>query len=400
MNKLVFPVLLATIFFSCSSNSSNQQSSDSKMKEEKIDSTENYSYFFGGTYTRKESFVDGRAKGIHLLGISKLNNEVTKIKTFAGNGIVNPSFLSINDKKNILYAVKETPKNDSIPPSVHAFKYDLDKKSLNLISGAKTIGGSPCHISYSSKFQLLFVANYGPATLDMYMIKSDGGVGQLLQSVAIEGSGPNKSRQESAHGHQVVPDEKNNRIFIVDLGGDQVLSYKVIIEEVPYLEKESVYASSPGNGPRHMVIHPSKPFVYILNELNSTIDFCRYDMENGSLEFVQNVNMLPEEFKGTNLAAEIQIHPNGKMLYASNRGHDSIVQFTISDGGQLELDKHISAEGKAPRFFTISNDTSSLIIANQDSNNLVVYTLDENGTIGEKKSSVDLLTTVCLVEIN
>jgi len=267
------------------------------MTKEKIDSAENYSYFFAGTYTRKESFVDGRAKGIHLLGISKLDNEVTKIKTFSGDGIVNPSFLAINYKKNILYAVNETPKNDSIDPSVHSFKYNLEEKSLKLLSSAKTVGGSPCHVAYSSKYQLLFVANYGPATFDMYMVNSSGSVGQLLQSVELEGSGPNKSRQESAHGHQVVVDEKNSRIFVVDLGGDQVLSYEIISEEVPYLEKVSVYTSAPGNGPRHMVIHPSKPFVYILNELNSSIDFCRYDIEKGSLETKNSLNKLSEDEK-------------------------------------------------------------------------------------------------------
>ena len=330
---------------------------------------------FIGTYT------GGESKGIYSLHFDsvtgKLTNPVLAIESSK------PSFLAIHGK--YLYAA-----NENQDGSVSAFAIDGDR--LTLQNRVSSRGAGPCHISLDRTGKWLFVANYVSGSVAAFPVHDDGSLGEASAFVQHAGSSIDHERQEGPHAHEVVPSPDNRHLLVADLGVDQVFTYNLDATRGTLMQAGATKVA-PGSGPRHLVFNGA--FVYVLNELNATVDAFRW---NGNLQPIGSAPMLPAGYAGTKSGAEIAVHPNGKFLYASNRGHDSIAIFSIGSLGKLAPLGHVPTAGKTPRNFAIDPTGNFLLAANQESSSVVVFRVDsKTGLLKPIGSSVTVPTPVSIV---
>jgi 6-phosphogluconolactonase len=220
------------------------------------------------------------------------------------------------------------------------------------------------------------VANYGSGSVAAFPIQADGSLGERRGFRQHSGSGPNPNRQKGPHAHSIYVDPSNRFALAVDLGIDRVRIYR-LTEDADLLENDPPEgALAGGAGPRHLAFHPEKDFVYVINELDSTVTAFAFDTGTGSLREAQTISTLPQGFSGTNWPAEVLAHPSGRFLYGSNRGHDSLVIYRIADNGLLELLGHEPTGGRNPRNFGIDPTGRFLFAAHQDSHDIVAFAID------------------------
>jgi len=344
-----------------------------------------------GTYT------SGGAEGIYVLKLDLGSGELTKVATV--KDVVEPSYLTTDGRNRFLYAVNETNEFEGKPSgAVSAFSIEKDG-SLKFINKVPSFGASPCHVIVSANDKFVLVANYMGGNLVVFPVRPDGGLGQYVELKQDHGSGPNKDRQEAAHAHSVYLDSKNKFALSADLGIDRVMIYK-FDEATGKLTPNAIpfYSTKPGAGPRHLAFHPEGKFVYIINELDCTITGAAYDAKVGELKEIQTTTTLPSGFSGENTCAEIALSPNGKFLYASNRGHDSIASYSVDKTtGKLAYIEHVLTGGKTPRNFTIDPGGKYLLAANQNSGSIVVFNIDQSsGRLKASGKKIDIPAPVCL----
>jgi len=339
--------------------------------------------FYVGTYTDKGS------KGIYSYRLNLETGAVTGGDLAAE--AKSPSFLAVHPEKKFLYAVNEAGGGGG----VSAFAVQPDGK-LKLLNEQSAGGAGPCHIAVDRAGKYAFVANYGGGSVSALPIKEDGSLGEATGFVQHTGSGADPKRQKAPHAHSIYPDPTNQRIYACDLGLDKVLIYQLdasgkLVPNVP--PSASV---APGAGPRHLAFEPKTNHCYVINEMLSTITVFS-QKPDGALEELQTLSTLPEGYTGNNSTAEIFVHPNGKFVYGSNRGHNSIAVYAIGDRGTLKLVQHESTKGKAPRNFGIDPSGKWLLAANQDTNNVFVFRIDEaTGKITPTEHSFELGSPVCV----
>ena len=310
----------------------------------------------------------------------------------------NPSYLISNRDGTRIYCVNETASFEG-SGTVSTFEIITEDGTLNEISKYSTEGTYPCHLSLNKKEDRLITANYGSGSIIMFPVsKRDGDLGPRIAFFQFSGSGPDVNRQASSHAHCVAFNPQQTHLYCCDLGADRVMTYSFSRKGIPLTAAMEPYIeATAGAGPRHMVFHPRNPFLYVLNELNNTITLyeAEYDTfffflikkksnhKDGKLTQIDTWSLLPNDFIGANTAAAIKIHPNGKFLYASNRGHDSIAVFAINDKtGKLNPVDFFPTGGRFPRDFAIHPDGKSLVIANEGSNNLTTFFIDpETGVL-------------------
>ena len=344
-----------------------------------------------GTYT------SGGAEGVYVLKLDMESGELTKAVTV--KDVVEPSFLTTDSRNRFLYAVNETNEFEGKPSgAVSAFSIEKDG-GLKFINKVPSLGGSPCHVIVSANDKFVLVANYMGGNLAVFPVRADGGLGPNVELKQDHGGGPNKDRQEAAHAHSVYLDSKNNFALSADLGIDRVMTYR-FDEATGRLSPNAIpfYSAKPGAGPRHLAFHPDGKFVYIINELDCTITTAAYDAITGGLKEIQTTTTLPSGFSGENTCAEIAVSPNGKFLYGSNRGHDSIASYSIDKTtGKLAYVEHVSTGGKTPRNFTIDPTGKYLLAANQNSGSIVVFNIDQSsGRLRAAGKKIDIPAPVCL----
>jgi 6-phosphogluconolactonase len=258
-------------------------------------------------------------------------------------------------------------------------------------------GGAPCYVSLSSDASLSLIANYSGGNVTVLPLDKSGMLQSASDVIQHEGYGADSLRQGKPHAHSIVLDPNEKYALAVDLGIDKVISYSLDKDRGALL-KASEFETEASAGPRHLVFHNNGQFVYIINELNSTIISCEYNSNTGSLSEITTVNTLPDNFTEDNYCADIHISKDGRFLYGSNRGHDSIVVFEIDQqSGQLEYISHHSVKGEWPRNFTIDPSGQYLLVANQKSDNIVVFKIDEDsGRLQETGVEVSTSMPVCL----
>ncbi|MCS7263367.1 MAG: lactonase family protein [Armatimonadetes bacterium] len=342
-----------------------------------------------GTYTFKGS------KGIYTFEFNLLTAKATQPRLVAET--VNPSFLAIHNSARFLYAVNEIW-DDGKEGTVSAFAIQPDG-SLQFLNQQPSKGIGPCHLIVDKTGKFVLVANYGSGSVTVLPILSDGRLGEPTSSIQHEGKSVNPKRQERPHAHSINLDPKNRFAIVADLGIDKLLVYRFDATKGTLKPNDTPFASTaPGAGPRHIAFHPNGKFVYSINELNSTVTAYRYDPSKGILTEVQTVSTLPEGFSGTNTTAEIQVHPSGRFLYGSNRGHDSIAIFAIEEAmGKLTLVGHQPTHGRTPRNFSIDPTGAYLFAANQDSDNIVVFRIDQQtGKLEPSGQTINVPTPVCV----
>jgi len=311
-----------------------------------------------GTYT------NGASKGIYMFRFNPLTGKTTEPSLAAESS--NPSFLAVHPNGKFLYAANENPNG-----AVSAFSI-APGGWLTLLNSVSTRGAGPCHVAVDRAGKWLFTANYNSGSLAVFPIGADGKLGEASTVIQHSGSGVDRQRQEGPHAHEVVVSADNRVVLVPDLGADQVVIYPV---DAGRLGTPGFVKAAPGAGPRHLAFRPDGKFVYVLNELAASITAYRY--RNGSISDPQTTSMLPADFTGVRSGAEIAVHPNGKFLYASNRGHDSISMFRIdSNTGTLTPAGHVPTQGKTPRDFAIDPTGDYLLAGNQDSGTLVVFRID------------------------
>jgi len=293
-------------------------------------------------------------------------------------GIDNPSYVLPDPARDRLFAVGETTEFDGKPTgSVAMVKLD-GGLSPAVVAQVASGGGAPCYLALNASQQSLLVANYGGGNVaSVPLSASDDSFGGPTAIQQHTGQGPKLKRQEAAHAHSFVPNLSGDLAYAADLGCDAVFAYRVSPGGDTLTPRPDLtYRAAAGAGPRHLTFAASGNMGYLLNELNSTIDVLAVQGDGG-LACQQTVSLLPPDWSGQSIAAEVQLHPSGRWLYASNRGHNSLAVFKVdSTSGKLTWQKHVSTHGSTPRNFRVSPDGRHVIVANQDSDSLVVFTID------------------------
>jgi 6-phosphogluconolactonase len=336
-----------------------------------------------GTYTT------GKGKGIYSFQLDLITGTIEDVKLEAELG--NPTYLNIDKSNRYLYSTIKKGESGGVA----AFSINPDTKSLKLLSYEVSEGSSPCHVSLNSNNTYVFSANYHRGVEEVYPIKEDGSIEKAVSMAVHKGSGPNKERQEKPHIHfsTLTPDEKY--LCTIDLGIDKLVIYTL---DKGILSKHKEVVLKSGCGPRHMDFHPNGKFAYIVTELSSEVIVLEYDTIKGDFKELQYISALPSDFKGESLGSAIHISLDGKYLYASNRGHDSIAVFKIdSSTGKLAFVSHTSTDGNHPRDFNIDPMGKFLIAANRDTNNVVPFLIDKlTGKLTQVNSGVSIPNPVCI----
>jgi 6-phosphogluconolactonase len=259
--------------------------------------------------------------------------------------------------------------------------YSIDAQSGKLVqlNQVASGGADPCYVSFDQSGKFLLVANYTGGSVSTFPVAADGHIAPAAAFVQHTGSGPNKERQEGPHAHYSATSADNRFVVVVDLGLDEVVVYRFDPATGSLTPNDPPFAKlAPGAGPRHLAFHPNGKFAYVLNEVIPTVTALAYDSKSGSFSTLQTLSTIPKDFTVHNDTAEIVVHPSGKFLYASNRGHDSIAEFTIDAAkGILTLAGDFPTQGKTPRNFALDPTGKFLLAANQESNNIVIFRIDQ-----------------------
>jgi 6-phosphogluconolactonase len=386
--------LVLAVFLALSKAGRAQTDATTKNDGDLMDET----LVYVGTYTGEES------KGIYLYKLQTENLEVSQNVTLVPLGLAaetrSPSFLAIEPMRRLLFAVGEVDDfNGKRTGGVSAFSIDPATGKLKLINQQPSMGTGPCHLLLDNEGRNVLVANYGSGSVAVLPVAADGRLGEASDVEQHAGKSINPQRQEGPHAHCVTLDPAGRYVFVCDLGLDKVMIYRFDSEKGKLTPNEPAFAAvKPGAGPRHMAFRPDGRFAYVINELDSTVTAFAYDAASGGLREVQTVSTLPPHFDGENTTAEIAVHPNGKYLYGSNRGHESVVLFAIDeDAGTLKYVEDQDTGGRTPRHFELDRAGKHLIIANQATDTLLVCRID--GASGRLKPSgvfVEAPTPVCV----
>ncbi|GAB6903001.1 lactonase family protein [Kineosporia succinea] len=325
---------------------------------------------FVGTYTERLPHVDGQAPGImraHYSGRGELG-DATLATVFR-----NPSWVTAFE--GVLYAVSET-RSDGGEGDVSAYRIDPDSHTLVLLGMQPSGGADPAHLAVSPDGRYLAAANYSGGSVALFGLQDGTGrIGERLAVVKHEGEGADPQRQEGPHPHMVAFDPSRPELFVPDLGLDAVVVYGFGPEG---LKESGRIGLPPGTGPRHLAFHPSGDVFFLVGELDNSLRTFRRT-ESGFVP-VGSVSLLPEGTDAASTAAAVRVHSSGELVFASNRGHDSISVFRFGPGAALELIANVPVRGQAPRDIVLTPDERHLLAANQDSSSVTVFSLDPQAT--------------------
>jgi len=330
-------------------------------------------FVYVGTYTEPKS------KGIYVYRFDPATGRSAPLGLAAETA--NPSFLAVDPSRRFLYAVNEISNyQGGKSGSVSSFAIDLKTGKLTLLNQIASRGTDPCYVALDKTGKYVLIANYTSGSVAAFPVLKDGRLGNASAFVQHHGSSVNRERQEGPHAHSIELSPDNRFALAADLGLDQVLVYRFDPVQGSLTPNTPPFAKlSPGVGPRHLAFHPSGKFVYVISEMGSTVTAFSYDAAGGVLHELQMISTLPKDFKGQNDDAEAAVHPSGKFLYGSNRGHDSVAAFTIdTQKGTLTPLADFPTQGKTPRNFAIDPAGAYLFAANQDSDSIVVFRIDPN----------------------
>lgn len=342
-----------------------------------------------GTYTK------GITDGIFVYSFNdqtgRLNN--LKIPAIANN----PSFLVVSADKKFLYAVDESDNLDSNKSGgLSAFRIENNHK-LTLLNHVLTYGANPCHVCLSPDGKRLVASNYTGGNLSVYNILPDGSLSEIVQRIQHSGSGPVDGRQSEPHVHSASFDASGKKLFVADLGIDELKIYNVSPGDVPLSPNDQPFLKlPPGSGPRHFDFSADGRYIYVINELNSTITvFMKY---GGDWKNIQTVRTLPKDYKDENACADIHLSADGRFVYGSNRGHNSVAVFRRDlNSGKLVLSETVPVEGDWPRNFTLDPSGRFLLCANQKSNDITIFKIDQSsGKLSYTGLKISNESPVCL----
>jgi len=353
---------------------------------------------------RLRVYIGGRARNKGGIAHGRLDLSTGQVTlTGKATDVPNPSFLAFHPNRRFLYAVNEVSKwGNQRSGAVSAFAIDAETGGLTLLNQAPTGGRGPCHLVVDPTGRNVLAANYGSGSACVLRIGPDGRLGEQTAFVQHEGHSVNPQRQKGPHAHAVNLDAANRFAFVTDLGLDQVLIYRfdpaagtLAANDPPFV------AAQPGAGPRHLAFHPSGKYAYVVNELTSSVTAMAYDADAGRFTPIHTAGGLPKDFEGKNTAAEIEVHPSGKFVYASMRGLDAIAVFAVDvTTGRLTPAGHQSTQGERPRHFSLDPTGTYLLAANQASGTVVTFRIDAKaGKLTPTGHSVEVAGPLCVLAL-
>jgi 6-phosphogluconolactonase len=342
-----------------------------------------------GTYTK------GTTNGIFVYSFNDRNGRLSNLNKPVKSS--NPSFLAVSPNKKFLYAVGEVDSLDNKQSGgLSAFKTDK-KGKLILLNHVLTHGPNPCHVCVSPDGKRVVASNYSSGSLSFFNVLENGALSEMTQSIQHQGSGPVPERQTGPHAHSSKFDLSGKLLYAADLGIDELKIYDVPVGDKPYIAHAQPYIKmEPGSGPRHFEFSSDGRFLYVINELNSTLTvLMKYGAE---WKQIQTLKTFPKDFKGENACADIHISADGRFVYGSNRGHNSIAIFKRdTTNGKLTMVETVPVEGDWPRNFTLDPSGNFLLVANQKSNDITVFKINqESGKISYTRINVHNESPVCL----
>jgi 6-phosphogluconolactonase len=381
MKKYAYTLVVLTMLFtSC--------------KNETINGSAHMYHFYVGTYTQKEGHVDGKGEGVYKISIDMDKDSMKITHTIAD--FVNPSFLTLSDNQKHLYVVNEISPNAN-NYNARLSHIDIDSTGRHRkAQEAGTFGNAACHVMLNPKNDMVVVSNYLGGELAYGKLGANGNLSGEIKHKITNCKSINTARQEASHIHMAAFTHDGNKLVTADLGCDSLRVYQVDGTTIE-LHQINAQATQPGDGPRHFVFSDDDKFLYVVNELSNTVTSYAFDSKTGVLKPMTTISTLPLGYSLPSSCADIHLSQNGKTLYVSNRGHNSIATFQLDLKGGMNLLGHTPTDGKTPRNFAITKDGKYLIAANQDSDNLVVFAIGEEGKLN-KKADFQLKTPVCIVE--
>ncbi len=360
-------------------------------------------FVYVGTYTEPIRFgtgkiLQGKGEGIYVYRMDQSSGALEMVGK--ATGIVNPSYLAIHSTRQCLYAVNELKTYEGQPTgTISAFAADARTGKVEFLNKRLTHGTDPCHVALDTQGKNVFVANFMSGSICILPVLADGSLGEATDFIQHQGSSLDPVRQKGPHAHSATLDPADRFAFVPDLGLDKVMVYKFDPQlgrlqpnEIPWITMR------PGAGPRHMAFHPGGRFAYLINELDSTVAVLSYDGKRGTFTELQIVPTLPDVFRGESACGDIQVSPWGGFVYASNRGHDSIVIYKVErPTGRLTYVGHEPTRGKTPRHFGIDPTGRFLLAANQDSDTIVTFHIDpQTGKLLPTGHVTQVPTPVCV----
>ena len=359
-----------------------------------------------GTYTEPIRFgtgkvLIGKGEGIYLLELDLYSGKLKHLKTFSK--IINPSYLAINKKSRYLYAVNELKEYcGEASGSVSAFTITKSSGALTHINTRPTGGTDPCHVEIDSAGTHIYVSNFMSGSVCVFPLDPNGSIKESSQFIQHKGKSIDPIRQAGPHAHSLVFSPDEQYAFVPDLGLDKLMIYRVDPKTHTLHEREVLsFEVKPGAGPRHCTFDAGGKFCYLINELDSTILVLSYDQQAGFFTELQCVSSLPDGYQAPgNTCADIHIAPDGRYLYGSNRGHDSVIIYKVDQKtGMLSFVDCPSCGGKTPRKFTIDPSGKFLLCANQDSDEIVVFSIEKDSGLLNGESRIAIPTPVCVKSI-
>jgi 6-phosphogluconolactonase len=358
-----------------------------------------------GSLTRDAPYFQGaRGSGIIVFDFDARSGQLTRLSE--KGGVDNPTYLTVHEGNRCVYANSEVfGWNEG---TVSAYRLDPRTGTLSYLNKQSALGSILAHNSLDRTGRFLFVANYSvyaepedslpDQAVVVMTIREDGGLGPPFSSHSHSGSGPNVDRQERSHAHCVIASPDNRHVLVADLGTDQLVVYRFDAASGALSPAPTSFSMKPGAGPRHFVFHPSSHFVYAINELDSTIAALAFDAESGALSHLQTVPALPSGYSGESHCAGVQLTPDGRHLFGSNRGHDSLAVYGVDEAtGRLSFVEHHSCLGRTPRDFAIDPSGRFLLVANQNSDAVVVLRIDpKTGKLTDAGARAEIGTPMCV----
>lgn len=348
-------------------------------------------YMLTGTYT------SGNSHGIY---VHEFNTTDASTKLVDSAKLANPSYLTVSPGKKYVYAVSESAGEKSPGGRVAAFSFNNGTGSLQLLNQQPSSGNNPCYVSIDKTGRWVFTGNYSSGTLAVLPVLANGSLEKPSTSIQHTGQSVNTDRQNSPHVHATVLSPDNKYLFVPDLGLDKLMRYKFDKRKGSLVPASDPFVmTKPGSGPRHFVFHPNKKYAYLVEELTGSVSAYTYHPKTGKLSLTQNISTLPPEFLGYAGSADIHVSPDGKFLYASNRGEsNTIVIYVINKkDGYLTLVGHQSTLGKTPRHFSFDPGGNFLLVANQNSDDIVIFKINKaTGLLTDSGKRILVSKPVCI----
>lgn len=339
------------------------------------------------------------SEGIYVYAFERSSGTLQLIQTV--NTLESPTFLTVHPSGKFLYSVNRgaVPGHNKNSGSVSAWSIDQGSGKLTLLNHKPSYGNGPCHISTDQTGKLVFISNYVEGNLVVFPLSADGSLGECADSIRFTGKSIHKERQEKPHIHSATPSPDNRFLFVADLGTDRIYSFEINLNSGHLTPAQKPYTEvKPGSGPRHFTFHPDGKHAYLAEELTSSVASFSWQKKTGNLELTEDqVLALPSGFNGVNSSADIHTDASGKFLMMSNRGHESISLYAIEKNGKIKLLKTVNTEGQKPRNFLVDEKNEFVLVANQDTDNMVLFKWRvKEGELTSTGLQVKVPSPVCL----